>query len=181
MTADAIVAHPTTVTGSIGVVLWNVNLSGLMGKLGIADETFTSGRYKDTGSPLREMQEEDREIIQGVVDDLHDRFKEVVAEGRPQLVGSEFDTVCDGRIFSAPQALEAGLIDEIGHFEAAVRLLENKLGIAESRIVSYQRPDEYRSNIHTSATTPNIEISLLNVGDERLEPGFYYLWLPQGP
>jgi protease-4 len=180
MTADSIVAHPTTVTGSIGVILWNLNLAGLMEKLGIADQTFTSGPYKDAGSPLRPMDEAERQVIQSVIDDFHARFKQVVAKGRPDLDAGELKALCDGRIFSAAQAVENGLVDEVGHFEQALEQLKRAIGSDELRVVTYRRPHEYRSNIYSAPPRPTVEVNLLTLGGRKLEPGFYYLWLPGG-
>ena len=119
MSADAVVAYPTTITGSIGVIFTSVNLAGLMEKIGVEDQTITAGRHKDAGSPLRRMTGEERRHIQRVLDDLHARFVEVVASGRPALAPDALRALSDGRIFSAREAREAGLVDRIGDLEDA--------------------------------------------------------------
>ena len=96
MAADSVYANPTTVTGSI-VIFVSVNVSGLMAKLGLADQTITTGPYKDTGSPLRPMTPEDRALMQGVLNDLYRRFVQVVVAGRPNLPASRVVELADGR------------------------------------------------------------------------------------
>lgn len=179
MASDEIVAHPVAVTGSIGVIIPGVNVSGLLNRFGVTDQTFTSGPYKDTGSPLREMRPDEREYLQAVVADLYDRFREVVALGRPKLTSAQIAPLADGRIFTARQALENGLVDSIGHLEEAVAALEQRAGIEESRLVVYHRPGEFRDNIYVrSGPTVNIDVDVLSLDAKRLEPGFYYLWPP---
>ena len=180
MAADEIYANPTTVTGSIGVIFMGVNVVGLMDKLGIEDETVTGGEYKDAGSPLRRMTPAEREQFQSIVDDLHDRFMTVVASGRPGLSEQDVSQVSSGRIFSAPQALDRGLIDGMGSIEEAVEKTRRLAGLEEARVVVYHRRREWRNNLYTEA--PNhrdLEFSLLSSLLPR--PGFHYLWWPGSP
>lgn len=177
--ADKLIAHPTTITGSIGVMMRGVNLSGLMEKLGIQDQTFTSGAFKDTGSLLRPMRDEEREQIQTVIADLHARFREVVAKGRPDLDPETIQRLSDGRVLTARQAMDEGLIDEIGYLEDAVESAEKLAGIEESRVVSYHRPSDYRNNIYSRAPSVPVQvvdIDVLTPLGDYLRPGFYYLW-----
>ena len=118
--ADRILAYPTTVTGSIGVILLNLNLNGLMEKIGVSNATVKSGMYKDLGSPFRKPEEGEKEILQGVVDELYGRFVQVVGENRRALKLSDHPELVDGRIFTARQALSEGLIDQIGYVADAV-------------------------------------------------------------
>jgi protease-4 len=182
MAADAVVAHPTTVTGSIGVLFAGVNLSGLMAKYGVADQTLTSGPFKDAGSPLRPMRPEERAQIQSVIDDMYQRFLEVVRQGRPQLAADQVARLADGRIYSAPQALANGLVDRIGDVEESVAIARARAGIAEARVVTYHRPREYRKNLYTAAAHP-LEAPLVDWPAPRLplpQPAFLYLWAPSG-
>jgi protease-4 len=186
MAADEVIAHPATVTGSIGVIFSGVNLSGLMEKLGIQNQTLTSGDFKDAGSPMRPMRPEERAQLQSVIDDFHARFREVVHAGRPDLDKEAVDRAADGRIYTASQAIDLGLIDRIGYVEDAVRAAENRAGIAESRVISYHRPYEYRNNLYSRSPGPEgplIDVDPLPEASFGLEPGFYYLWpavLPGG-
>ncbi len=177
--ADRIVAHPTTVTGSIGVVMRSVNVTGLMEKLGVEDQTFTSGAFKDTGSPTRKMRSDEREQLASVITDLHSRFREVVVEGRPGLEATRINELADGRVYTANQALEHGLIDEIGHVEEAVAAIELLAGLKESRLVAYHRSGDYKSNVYNQPQLPAIQminIDLIPFARDYMSPGFYYLW-----
>jgi protease-4 len=194
MAADEVQAHPTTVTGSIGVIFSSVNVAGLMDKLGIEDQTVKGGIYKDTGSPLRRLTQEERSQLQSIVDDLHDRFREVVAKGRPNLTEDDVAGLANGRIYSAPQALENGLVDRLGTLEDAAKLLESRIGAGESRVVAYHRPIEVRRNLYTKApgglsgeaaangiaASGSLGQAVSQLGLSRIlsRPGFHYLWWP---
>jgi protease-4 len=123
-----IVANPGTITGSIGVIMEIPNLEGLMDKVGIKTTVIKSGKYKDMASALRELTPEERRLLQGVMDDVHEQFIQAVAEGR----GMTFEDVAklsDGRIFSGRQAKELGLVDELGSLEDAIDLTAKLAGI----------------------------------------------------
>ena len=179
MSADTVVAYPTTITGSIGVIFTNVNLAGLMEKIGVEDQTITAGAHKDAASPLRRMTPQERRHIQQVLDDLHARFIEVVASGRPALAAEQVRAASDGRIFSAREAHEAGLIDRIGDLEDAVKVLEGLAGIRESRVVTYHRSRNWKSNLYSRGPeAPRLELGLLSLLGEMRHSGFFYLWWP---
>ena len=178
MAADEIIAQPAAVTGSIGVALRGLNVAGLLERLGIADQSFTSGAFKDAGSPLRDMSPEETEQLQSVVDDLQARFLDVVEAGRPKLGRGKIVELSDGRIYTASQALDVGLIDAIGHLEDAAAAAERHAGISESRVVIYRPAGAYRQNIYSARDLPNVNVIDLNLLPEEatLSPGFYYLW-----
>ncbi len=179
MAADSLVANPTSITGSIGVIFVGVSVAGLMEKLGIENQTLTAGVHKDAGSPLRRMTPEERDHIQTVLDDLQDRFREVVATGRPELDGGRIAALADGSIYSAAQARAHGLIDEIGDLEEAVALAERWAGLQSSRVVVYHRPREYENNLYTRAPIPEAAKPGLSAAlGIPQSPGFYYLWTP---
>jgi len=177
--ADEIFAGPTTVTGSIGVVMLGLNLSGLMDKIGIENQTLTSGPFKDAGSYLRPMERAERAQLQSVIDDLYDRFVSVVDEGRPKLDQAAVKKLADGRVYSAPQALEAGLVDEISSLEDTIGAIAGKLGAPDVRVVSYHRRRETPTNIY-SRTTVHAPLEIQPDTAARLfpRPGFFYLWWP---
>ncbi len=132
--ADRIVANGSTVTGSIGVRMAYLQWYGLMDRIGLEGGNLTTGPYKDTGSPYRPMREDERELMQDVLDDMYEQFLEAVAEGREMEV-SAVRELADGRIFTGEQALELGLIDELGNFYRAVELAGELGGIeGEPRI-----------------------------------------------
>ena len=181
MAADRVLAHPTSVTGSIGVIFSGLSLAGLMEKLGVEDQTLTSGPYKDVGSPLRRMTPDEEAQLQSVIDDLFAGFLEVVRRGRPALAPEAVSHLADGRIYSARQAKEAGLVDDLGYLPEAVEELKRRAGVAEARVVVYHRPREWRENLYSASAAP--EPRLRPDGSSRLAaalggPTFLYLWWP---
>jgi len=179
MAADSVYANPTTVTGSIGVIFVSVNVSGLMAKLGLADQTITTGLYKDVGSPLRPMTPDDRALMQGVLNDLYQRFVQVVAAGRPQLPAARVAELADGRIYSATQAQANGLVDGIADLPTTIDVVRRRAGLEEVRVVAYHRKREWRENLYTLPPSletftakPSALLDLLHT------PTFAYLWWP---
>lgn len=172
MAADRVIAHPATVTGSIGVLMPGIGFAGLMERFGVTDQSVKSGALKDVGSPTRPMSEAERAHLQGIVDDLHARFVEVVDEGRKGLDRDEAASVADGRLFTARQAVDAGLVDAIGYAEDAVAAAEELAGIQSSRVVMYHRQGRSRENIYSRSPLPSVEAG----SGPSLDAGFYYLW-----
>ena len=178
--ADQVVAHPTTVTGSIGVILVNLNVEGLLGKIGVRNETFKAGEHKDLLSPLRGATPEERRIVQSILDSLHARFVAVVREARPKLDTGRLAELTDGRIFDASQALAAGLVDRIGGLRDAIDVAKKASGLETARVVVYRRADERRENIYSRAGGP-AQVNVLPVDLGALGgggPRFMYLWAP---
>jgi len=179
MAADEVVATRTTVTGSIGVVLLGFNLSELMEKIGVDNQTFTSGAFKDAGSMFRPMSQAEREQLQSVVDDLYDQFVLVVAEGRPKLSVERVRELADGRIYSATQALEVGLVDRIDTLDGSIETLRRRLGAESVQVVSYHRKRSSLRNIYSRATAPgSFKTPTESLAKAWPRPGFYYLWWP---
>jgi len=142
--ATRIVANPGTLTGSIGVIMEIPNFAGLMNKLGIKSEVVKSGRHKDIASVFRGIKKEDREILQNVLDNVHDQFILAVAEGRKMLL-EDVRKIADGRVFTGEQALKVGLIDEIGNLEDAVKVAGKLSGIkGEPEVVSKKERFSFR-------------------------------------
>jgi len=121
--ATAIIANPGTVTGSIGVRMELANFMGLMDKLGVLHSTVTSGKFKDAGSPFRELSSEEREYFKSIVTDLFDQFVTDVAESR-KLDPQKVKRIADGRILTGRQAMAEGLIDGIGGLEESFEMLK---------------------------------------------------------
>ncbi len=139
--ADRIISNPGTVTGSIGVVMYFADFEGLMRKVGIRGHVVKSGRYKDMGSPFRDMTPEEKEILEGVIKDVHEQFIEVVATSRGLPI-EEVREIADGRIFSGRQALKLGLVDRLGGFEDAVRVAKELAGIRGRPHLVYGRKEK---------------------------------------
>jgi protease-4 len=134
--ASRIVANPGTLTGSIGVIMEIPNLEGLMNKVGVKTEVIKSGRHKDIASVFRGIGREEREILQGVLDDVHDQFIKAVAEGR-KMLPDHVKKLADGRIFTGKQAVGVGLVDELGNLEDAIKVAARLSGIkGEPGVVS---------------------------------------------
>lgn len=125
--AHVILADPGTITGSIGAIMGVPFYAPLAEKIGVSEEIVKSGRFKDTGHPLRPMTPEDRALLQGMVDDVLGQFIEAVARGRG-MEPARVRELADGRIYSGAQARAAGLVDELGGLEAATQVAWERAG-----------------------------------------------------
>ncbi len=179
---DEIVAQPSTVTGSIGVLMLTFDLTGTMNLIGVQTDAIISGEHKDTGSPFRPMRPEERELFQRIVNEMYERFVQVVVRGRPNLDEPTVRRLADGRVYMAGQALEAGLIDRIAPMRQTFAATKKRIGARAVRVVAYQRPLDYRPNYYARVPSPSADINLL-----KLElptdwlpptPRFLYLWSP---
>jgi len=137
--SDRIVANPGTLTGSIGVIMEMANVSGLFKKIGVESVVIKSGSHKGIGSPFRKMGVEERKILQGVLDDVHNQFIEAVSTARGIEI-AEVRRLADGRIFTGRRAKELGLVDELGSLEDTIRLTAEMVGIkGEPRILETKK------------------------------------------
>lgn len=134
--SDKIFATEDTMTGSIGVIMSSMNYSGLMEKLGIADSTIKSGALKDIGSSSRPQTEQDKEVLQAFVDSMYGRFVKVVAEGR-KMNETDVRKLADGRIYDGAQAVDNGLVDEIGYPDQALQALKKDKKLSDAQVVTY--------------------------------------------
>lgn len=181
---DEIVAYPTTVTGSIGVIMLSVNFADTMSKLGIEADAIKSGAMKDAGSPFRRMKPEERALYQHLIDEYFEQFFKVVRAGRPRLTEARIRELADGRVYSGQQALENGLIDRLGTLRDGLAAVKQRIGADRVRVVTYHRPLDYKPNIYAREPTgpPQFNVNLLNLQFPSallgLEPQFLYLWSP---
>ena len=136
--ADKIVASPSTITGSIGVIMQSMNYAELAEKVGVKWETIKSGPHKDIMSPSREMTEEEREILQSMIDNSYDEFVHVVSEGRG-MDESKVRELADGRIYDGRQAKEVNLVDELGNLEDTIEGMKKDLGDSKLQVVQYKQ------------------------------------------
>lgn len=149
---DRIVANPGTLTGSIGVIMETANVEGLLQKIGVEGVVIKSGKFKDVGSPLRKMSDEERGLMQAVMDDVHKQFIEAVAEGRAMEL-AEAQALADGRIFTGRQAKEAKLVDELGNLDDAIQLAADAVGIeGEPKVVEPRRRFSVRELLESQFT-----------------------------
>lgn len=180
LAADAIVVHPTSVTGSLGVVMLTVNAQGLMEKIGVAPLAIKSGPMKDAGSPFRPLTQPELQVFQGVIDDMYGRFVRLIAESR-KIPEERVRSLADGRIYTAQQALALGLVDRIAYLDDVIGTTKKALGLDEARVVTYHRPREYRATIYSeAATVPGSGGALGQLTGFLGGPGprFMYLWWP---
>jgi protease-4 len=134
--ASRIIANPGTLTGSIGVIMEIPNIKGLMDKIGVKSEVIKSGKYKDIASIFRDIGNEERNILQNLMDDVHEQFIQAVSEGR-KIPIEDVKKIADGRVFSGRQALKLGLVDELGDLEHAIEVAAKMSGIkGEPKVVT---------------------------------------------
>lgn len=159
---DRILANPGTLTGSIGVIMQLANFQDLLQKIGVKNIVVKSGKFKDIGSPFRPMREEDRQVLQLVMDDVHRQFIDAVAEGR-SLDLAEVEQLADGRVFTGQQAKSILLVDEIGDLHDAIKLAGELGGIeGDPRVMETTKPFSFKDllestflgNIRTFTSTP---------------------------
>jgi protease-4 len=178
LAADTIVAHPTTVTGSIGVIMISLNAEGLMQKVGLTTAAIKSGERKDMGSPFRQLTPEERAIFQSVIDDLHRQFVARLVERR-RIPPATAATLADGRIYTAEQALGHKLIDRIGYVPDAIEAARHAAGLPEARVIVYKRPREYRATYYARAETDTGMLQMLSqLAGLSGGPKFLFLWAP---
>lgn len=136
---DELLCEPTTITGSIGVILSTLNFSELLAKYGVEDVTIKSGPNKDLLNSTAPQRAEHRKILQGMVDESYERFVQLVDEGRPFDLATAKE-IGDGRIYTAKQALELKLVDGIGYREDALAVIRKRANLGQATLVRYQAP-----------------------------------------
>ncbi len=182
MGATKIMAHPSCLTGSIGVIIQSWNGTGMLEKLGLELITLTSGPNKDLLNPGKPMSDEHREIIQGIVDDAYDSFVGAVTTGRG-LDESLVRELADGRIYTARQALELELIDAVGYEEDLLAMLREVAGVESVEVLDHKLPSplwemlEMGMSSFADRLRPGAELEA-RVNEHVLDPGLYYLWRP---
>ena len=180
---DEIVAHPSTITGSIGVIMQTFQIGGTLAKLGVTTDAITSGPNKDAGSPFRSMTPDERELFQKIIDEMYERFVQVVVEGRPKLDEETVRRIADGRVYTAAQAVELGLVDRLATMREVIRSTKKLIGAEKVRVVAYHRPLGYKPNYYAHAPSPgSIDINLIRIDLPdwlgSATPQFMYLWQP---
>ncbi|MEK6777354.1 MAG: signal peptide peptidase SppA [bacterium] len=181
LAADRIAAQPTSITGSIGVIVQKFDVHELLAKIGVMNTPVKSGEHKDIGSPFRPQTEEEQKLLQKTIDELYGRFVQTVADNRKGLTRDEVLVLADGRIYTSEQALKNRLIDRIGYLNDAIEEVKNMAGLEKARVVMYHIPSTYTENIYSSVPLPPVsEIHLLdlNRGLAGMGSPFLYLWEP---
>lgn len=178
---DSLYAEPMTITGSIGVIMPHYDLSGLLGRWDVKDDSIATGPLKQMGSFTKPMTKEDRQAIEAILNDMFAGFKQVVAAGRPKFKAdpAALSAVATGQVFTAQQALDRGLIDKIGFLETAIDRAAELAGVStdEVRCVKYERPTTLVGELIGAHAAPPTGFaqdaaSLLDLATPRA----YYLW-----
>ncbi|MBN8597675.1 MAG: signal peptide peptidase SppA [Planctomycetes bacterium] len=206
LAGDKIVAHPTTITGSIGVIIPTINFSAGLAKIGIVARSVKSGPNKDLANPLEPMRDSQYAILQNLVDQFYDEFKAKVKERRPNLDAAKFGEMTDGRIVSGRDALALGLVDSLGGVREAFDEAKSLANIPSAKMVKYQPEGSVRPRTPyasadelplgagvtgapgSGASAGGTEINMLQVNASGLFPNsgpsascVYYLWLMDVP
>lgn len=183
--SDRIIAQPSTITGSVGVIFQTFNVSEGLSMIGINGRAVTSGPNKAIASPFEPTDPEHFEILQGIVDGFYSDFRERVAEHRPGIPSGSLDTATDGRIFTGTQAVQIGLVDELGTVYDAFEAAKSLAGLTEAQLVKYHAEGARVNSPYAAApdTRPNtmdrsVDVTLFEIENARFTTGFYYIWRP---
>lgn len=172
--ANKIYANPGTITGSIGVIMEFTNVLDLMDKIGLKTRVVKSGTHKDIGSSVRDMTSEEQALLQGLIDDVHSQFVAAVSEGR-DLSEGEVRKLADGRIFTGRQALQVGLIDELGGLRVAITEAARQGGIVgEPNIVYPEEPSVSLIDYFVGTTLSKVEQYMMT----NHTSGLQVMWSP---
>jgi len=148
LSADYIVALPSSVVGNVGVLLPSISLEGLMEKLGINNQTITSGNLKDAGTPLRDMSDEEYELLSGIVMEFHSNFMKAVRESRP-VTEQDVAVFQDGRVVTSTRGRALHLIDEVGYYEDALKKIESLANVEKPTVIVYRRKGENQGGFYS--------------------------------
>ncbi len=170
--ADYIIANPGTLTGSIGVIFATSNIEELIQKIGLKPQVNKSGKFKAAGSPVRPMTEEEKKLLQSVVDDVHQQFVEAIATAR-NLPSAEIKRIADGRVFTGRRALELKLVDQLGSLEDSIQWIQLTLKLKDRpRIIQKKQQKSllefFLQGLASNSLTQSLTLSPL--------PALQYLW-----
>jgi protease-4 len=181
--SDGITAQPSGVVGNIGTIFQTFSIAGTMDKIGVKAVTIKSGELKDLASPFHNLSPQEQKVLQGIIKQLSEQFFAVVRNGRKQIDNQKMTELSDGRVFTAEQGLEQGLIDKVGYLGDAIKWAKEMSGMKKSQVVIYHRPSSYISNAYSVPAAnadgigPLVNLELpdwLNSGGAQ----FLYLWQP---
>jgi protease-4 len=193
-----IVANELTITGSIGVIMHSWNYFNLMKKVGVAPQTYKSGKFKDMLSGERDpdsIAPEEREMVQGLIDETYNKFKGVVAEGRKtahdknkgadnrqdqgRALTENWTDYADGRVLSGTEAYKLGFVDQLGSFDVAVKRTEKIAGIKDANLIQYEMRYDLSDifKMFGKSEPPAIKVDL-GVEPPKLQAGQLYFLSP---
>ena len=158
------------------------DIEGLLQKIGVRATEITSGEFKAMGSFLKPLSPQEHRLFQNIIDEMYERFLEVAAEGRAALSPEEIRRLADGRIYTAGQALNAGLIDAVGYLPDAIEAAKQLSGLDRARVVMYHRPGDFKGSIFAGSPAPAGPVQTVSQAASMLQslatPQFLYLWMP---
>lgn len=177
-----IYAEETTTTGSIGVIIPRYDISQLADKFGVKSEPLTTGEFKDSLSPFRPLTERERELWKNFMDQMYQRFMAIIDENRDTLNAEQVKSLATGQVFTAKDAKENGLIDEIGYQEDSLEALKKHLSLTSVRVIKYHTPvaliDVLLGNAQADAKANPWQVLL----ESSVPRAYYYCsWLPPLP
>ena len=183
--AQRIYIQPSGLTGSIGVIMSYAKISKLAEKIGLEQVVVKSGDMKDIGNAMRDMTEEERGVVQKIINDYYGQFLDQVIENRSAFSNrKQMMTIADGRVYTASQALANNLVDQVAHLDGVIADIKKKAGVNKSRIITYAYYPNSDSNIYSQSAPTGKPLIGLNIP---LPPaltmplsksGFFYLWQP---
>lgn len=177
--ADKIYASPETLTGSLGVIMQSINYAGLAEKYGVDFVTIKSGPYKDIMSPTREMTDDERKILQSMIDNSYEGFVKVISEGR-NIPAAKVKEIADGRVYDGRQAKEINLIDGFGYTEEVIKALKKDHKLEGAKVVKYSESFGFGSMFKMGAEKfidPDVEMaSLMKLMSQPNSPRLMYLY-----
>ncbi len=177
---DYRIAHPSTITGSIGVIVQHFSIAGTLGKIGVTATAVTSGPHKDMLSPFKPTDKGDMALTQNLVNEFYGQFKDVVKKSRQHVKDEDWATATDGRILTGKQAAEIGLVDQVGDLNDALAKARQMGKIQKARIMMYSRTGEVKGSIYAAGNAPQPMLQLdPNFLADAAHPQFLYLWMGQ--
>ncbi len=180
--ADLIVAHPTTITGGVGVILNLYNLSDAMAALNVRSEPIKSGELVDMGAVTAAVPDETRKLLQEMADSFAERFRGRVAERRSAMTATDHAAIRDGRVVTAARALDLKMIDRLGYLDDAIDEAQNLARLSNAEVVQYQRPGGAANSIYAIAPNTPLQGEILPLSypglDRSKTPTFLSLWQP---
>ena len=175
MAGDWLIAEPTTIVGSIGVIMGSMNFKELAEKVGVKDVTIKSGKNKDLLNPFSEINPDQIAILQKMIDATYERFFGIVKDSR-QIKDSTLRELADGRVFDSSEALKLKLVDQIGYWDDAVKKISELLGEKDIKVIRYENHVSVLDRLLSAQTrAPAISLESLT---QAARPKLQYLWQP---
>jgi protease IV len=180
--SDKIVAHPTAVTGSIGVIIFSLGFDGLFHKIGMESRVVKSGPLKDMGNPFDTFSEEEKAVFQNVVDKMYERFLDIVQQSR-KIDREKLRKIADGRIYLGTEAVENGLIDRTGYIDDAINLAMTEARITNANVILYTDSRQKELNVYSNnlMKAPELRSPVPDVQSmmDLSRPRIMYMWMGQ--